>query len=83
MPHNVRLHTNKQKHKSQSPEKASWSSLLSRNGNELNSRQCRKWELAQENDPEFYHVVGINKERTKTDLKRGNRDTKKGKEKGI
>lgn len=79
IPDNVRLQTNKEEHKFPSHENESWSSLLSRNGNELNSLQCKKWELAQENDPEFHHVVSGNCERTKEDLKRGGRGTKEAK----
>lgn len=44
--------------------------LLSGNGNELSSLKCKKWELAQENEPVFRHVVRGNQERTEEDSKR-------------
>lgn len=76
MPCNVRLQTNKQKHRFQSHEKESWSSLRNRDGNELNSLQCKKQGLARENEPMFHHVVSGNRERTKEDLKTDSRSTK-------
>lgn len=75
--------SNKEEHKFQIHEKESWSSLLSRNGNELSSLQCKKWELAQENDPKFYHVASGNQERTKEDLKRGSRGPEEAREERI
>lgn len=82
-PHSVQLQTNKEEHKFQIHEKECWSSLLSRNGNELSSLQCKKWELAEENDPKFYHVASGNQERTKEDLKRGSRGTEEAREERI
>ena len=45
--------------------------------------QCKKRELAEENDPKFQHGASGNQERTKEDLKRGSRGAEEAREERI